>query len=103
MYHEIFVFDEIETATLDRYSENMIFFIACQCAACYYLNGFQVVYGVHKGEHQKYHIHFAVNAVNFKTGQKFHTNLNADQRAREKYMNDAVKALIMKYGGSHYE
>ncbi len=92
IFHEIFWLTPEDAASIYQYRQwkyclNML---AQMAAHVYYSQGYQVVYAVHEsgpGKKHKFHIHFAVNTVNIYTGEKFHTNLNEDQRIREAYMN----------------
>ena len=83
MYHEIFSLLDEEVRGL-YYNPYYLYEFALECAKWYYDQGFQVVFAIH---HQsKFHIHFAVNSINFRTGLKFHTS-KIEKTKREQLFN----------------
>jgi len=94
MFHEEYVLDDDEIEFFSGKSDVVLADFASKCTRQYFDLGFQVVYAVHKpivqsgkDDKSKIHIHIAGNAVNFKNGKKWHSNINEDQRAREAVMN----------------
>lgn len=89
MYHEIFSLMDEEVAALN-YNMSILNNFAMECAKWYFEQGHQVVYAIH---HQsKFHIHFAVNSINYWTGKKFHTS-KSEKAMREELFNQ----LLYKY------
>ena len=70
--HEVFSFHQQEMQELDL--DKLMKFVY-RCAFHYYSLGYQVVYALHYNENQKYHIHFAVNAVSYLNGKKWHSSI----------------------------
>ena len=86
MYHEVF------SLTDDEFKEigcniSILNQIAMECSKIYFNQGHQVVYGVHYDEGKRWHIHFAVNTINFRTGAKWHTNIR-ETCGRERIFNE---------------
>lgn len=89
IYHEVFSLRDEEVAGL-YYNMNFLYSVAMECANWYFEQGHQVVFAIH---HQsRFHIHFAVNTINFRTGLKFHTS-KTEKEAREKLFN----LILYKY------
>lgn len=70
-FHEVFAFSPEISGLL---ADELVMDMAREMSLFYWDNGFQVVYGAHQTEDGKYHIHFALNAVNIRTGKKWHTD-----------------------------
>lgn len=89
MHHEIFLLSDEEAARL-YYRSDLMWWFAAECASFYFRQGYQVVFAVH---HQgKFHVHFAVNSINYKNGNKYHTS-NSELEAREYFFHQ----LLQKY------
>ena len=85
VFHEVFSLAPFELQTVSSDIIYNALFIAGRKASLDYFNqGFQVVYAVHISNHP--HIHFAINAINFKTGLKWRAR-KADIWQREKNLN----------------
>lgn len=90
MYHEIFSLLDEEVAGL-YYNMGFLYSIAAECARWYFEQGHQVVFAIH---HQsRFHIHFAVNTINHKTGMKFHTT-KPEKEAREMLFNQILNKYL---------
>ena len=92
--HETFSFHQEEIQELDM---DKLMKFAYRCAFHYYSLGYQVVYAMHYNENQDYHIHFAVNAVNYLNGKKWHSSMR-DLAIREsifnRYLFEAKDSLV---------
>lgn len=95
MYHEVLNLND-EEAKLFGEDMNKLYQFAMICCDLYYMNGYQVVFAVHFETEKRLHIHFAVNAVNYINGQKWHTSFE-DRGQREVYFN----LLLEKYTNSN--
>ena len=96
MFHEIYVCDERQMRFF-LHRLDLLQQFAYMAARIYYDRGFQVVYAAHmepNDPEKMMHIHFAVNAVCYIDGKKWHTNLNEDQREREAAMNSVYESLL---------
>lgn len=91
MYHEVFSLLDEEVGGL-YYNPDYIYEFALECAKWYYNQGFQVVFAIHY--QSRFHIHFAVNSINFKTGLKFHTS-KEEKNMREQLFNQILQKHIM--------
>ena len=81
MYHEVFSLDPHEFIRMGR-NVNALWKFADQCAQCYFDAGYQVVYAIHGTNESDLHIHFAVSAINFRSGLKWHdSKTDLDMRA----------------------
>lgn len=90
MYHEIFSLLDEEAAGL-YYNMALLYNVAMECARWYFEQGYQVVFAVH---HQsRFHIHFAVNTINYLTGKKFHTT-KPEKEAREILFNQILHKYL---------
>lgn len=113
--HEILTFSDQEEEFLLQNIGRLIDF-GRRCSEIYYSQGFQCVFGIHYGIHYKnddpesvrkkrLHIHFAINAVNFVSGNLFHTKISSkaftmnqktffkipyDTKEREQAMNEML-------------
>lgn len=97
LYHETFNLTDAEFEQLGR-NYDLVNQIAIKCAEFYYLMGHQVVFAVHHARsNQKgnrgVHIHFVVNAVNFMTGEKWHTGMR-QSFMREQKFNQIMRDVI---------
>lgn len=99
MFHEIYGLSDGQMYFFHYYPQLLDEF-AYACAGVYYDAGHQVIYGVHNEPYseKRMHIHFAVNAVNYNDGYKWHTNMSTDQRTRENYMNMIFEDMLRRYG-----
>ena len=99
MFHEIYGMSDAQMCFFNEYPQLLDEF-AYACASVYYNAGYQVVYGVHNepNTEKKMHIHFAVNAVSFNNGDKWHSDVNNEQGERENYMNMVYLDMAMRYG-----
>lgn len=73
LLHEIYELTPQESALLMN-DRKRLMELSFQMANYYYGQGHQVLYAVHEGN-GGYHIHFAVNAVNFWNGHKWRDNV----------------------------
>lgn len=113
--HEILTFSDDEEKFLLQNIDRLMEF-GRKCSEIYYREGFQCVFGIHYGIHckdnnpeskkkKRLHIHFAINAVNFITGNLFHTKISSkafsmnqkiyfkipyDTKEREQIMNQLL-------------
>ena len=85
MYHEVFNLYDCEAADLN-YDRMQLFWLGMECSKIYLKMGFQAVFAVHWEEGKHYHIHFAVNSINFTNGRKWHTSLE-EIKLREDIFN----------------
>lgn len=85
--HEILTFSDEEEKILLQNIDHLMEF-GRKCSEIYYGEGFQCVFGIHYGIHcedhnpesinkKRLHIHFVINAVNFITGNLFHTRISS--------------------------
>lgn len=93
IFHEIFRFTPLEVKQLYYDYRRMIKF-AYECAELYYGSGHQVAFAIHCQMNENlnsgtspYHIHFAVNSINYIIGNKFHS-FKGKQKEREKIFNN---------------
>ena len=56
----------------------------------FYQSEFQIIFGIHQGDSDLWHIHFIVNTVNFRTGKKLSTS-NAHDIELLKYIKQILK------------
>ena len=75
MYHFLYSFSD-EERTLIGFRYTLALEIAVKQAERFWNMGFQTVCAVHDEFEKKLHIHFAVNAINYITGNKLHYNFN---------------------------
>lgn len=97
MFHETLNIRKEEFEWLER-DYGTIYRIAMKCAEYYYSVGHQVVFAVHYTENEwgvnkGVHIHFAVNSVNFQTGNKWHTNRRESYK-REENFNLIIRSFM---------
>lgn len=95
--HEIYSFSSEEEAAI-RKANIPIENIVRKMAQDFYADGFQVYYGVHTKDDtmEQLHVHFAVNTVNFRTGNKRRENKTATKQRLEKLK----KIILAETGGS---
>lgn len=103
LYHETFNITDEEFDKLDN-DYNRVKQIALECAKIYYSNGYQVAFAVHDARKKEeiniekinkgVHIHFAVNAVNFTTGRKWHTSMKENFN-RERSFNGILEGFML--------
>ena len=92
MYHEVFWFDPNEVMRLNWDIRLMWQFAYEVANEFFYKKGHQVIFAIHYDLNGKYHIHFAVNTINYLTGAKLHTYKN-DVKERER----ACNVILEKY------
>lgn len=92
IYHEVFWFSEDELNKLGRSIEKIWNFAYEVSRSCFYEQGFQVIFAIHYDLKLRYHIHFAVNTINYCTGAKLRSYMG-DLKNRENYYN----AVLQKY------
>ena len=87
--HEVFSVTDREFTDMGRdiASVNRL---ASELCLEYYRMGFQVVYAVHWDMEKKLHIHFAVNAVSYRTGKKINT-FRRENWYRENRFNNILR------------
>lgn len=92
-YHEIY---SLNNEFFDRLDSDNLEELAFQLSQLYWKKGHQVIYAIHEpdGNDGHYHIHFAVNAIRFRDGHKWHTT-NRDRRMREEMFGDIVRTFII--------
>ena len=73
IYHEVYWLSNEEMQAL-YYDISRIWMFGMECSEYYFNQGYQVVFAIHS-DGIKYHIHFAVNAINYLNGKKYHTSL----------------------------
>lgn len=93
IYHEVFWFFPDELVMLDRNVELMWQFAYEISLEFFYKKGFQVVFAIHYDMQGKYHIHLAVNTVNYITGKKLQT-FKKDIKEREASCNVILKKYL---------
>ncbi len=95
--HEIYSFSTDEEKAI---IENNISVekLAEKMALDFYKEGFQVYYGVHNKDHgnNSLHVHFAINTVNFQTGNKRREYKSAT-KDREQRLRRIVDEALQKY------
>lgn len=95
IFHEVMGIKEEEFAKLG-YDYNRVYQMAMSCAKQYYEMGHQVIFAIHHAKHdcqirnRGLHIHFVVNAINFRTGKKWHTNMRQNH-TREQIFNNYMR------------
>ena len=75
MAHEVFSFSNEDFVEYGC-DYNRVILLANEMCSYYFNQGFQVVYAIHHELGKFVHIHFAINAVNYKTGRKYHLDRN---------------------------
>ncbi len=88
MYHEVYNLLDEEVERLE-YNPAELWYLGMECCQVYYQMGFQVVFAIHFDYGKRYHIHFAVNSINFITGLKWHTSL-PEIKQREAVFNQIL-------------
>lgn len=92
--HEIYSFSNAE---IQAFEENNIppDVVARNMAMDIFQEGFQVHYGVHKpdAKNKHTHIHFAVNTVNFDTGNKRHENKKSTNERKQRLENIVAETI----------
>lgn len=94
--HEIYSLSNDELQSLKE--KNIpLDYIAKELAKDFYKDGYQVFYGVHQPDdtEKHTHIHFAVNTVNYHTGNKRRENIEQTKR-RGKRLHQIIKESINK-------
>lgn len=93
-FHEFYCLRKEYVELLGEQMESVLCALAEACMTIYWHEGFQVVCAIHKPHKNTLfaHIHFAVNAVCFADGTKWHSN-GEDRRFREYQMNQFVVGL----------
>lgn len=95
MHHEVLNLRDEEYEKLGSSIQNLYQY-ALNCCMVYFEQGHQVVFAIHWERCKRLHIHFAVNAINFITGKKWHTSMNevADrERIFRHLLNVNIKAV----------
>jgi len=95
IYHEVFWLTPEDLSSLGWNVELMWKFASEVSCEFFYKNGFQVVFAIHYSLQGKYHIHFAVNTINFCTGMKFNS-FEKDRHAREIICNEILSKYFIK-------
>ena len=92
--HEIYSFSPSGEAAF-RQKKEVLPELAKKMATDFYQEGFQVYYGVHRGDKDNphLHIHFAVNTVNFRTGKKRHEG-KKETASRQQRLQQMVAQAI---------
>ena len=101
--HEIYSFSNAE---IEAFKEKNIppDIIAKNMAMDIFQEGFQVHYGFHKPDNTNKHphVHFAVNTVNYNTGNKRHENITSTNE-RKKRLENIVAEIIATYEANENE
>lgn len=91
MCHELLSLTNEEVMALN-FGYNLLLGVARDCARWYFEQGYQVVFAIH---HQgKWHIHFAVNSINYRDGRKFHTT-KKEMQERQWLFNSILNKYIL--------
>ncbi len=94
MFHEVLRLADEEFSWLE-YDYDRVYQVAVNCAQYYYAMGHQVVFAIHQakkdyqGGNKGLHIHFAINTINFITGNKWHSNIS-ENTARKNIFNNIM-------------
>lgn len=94
MFHEVLRLTDGEFGWLEH-DYGRVYQVALNCAQHYYAMGHQVVFAIHQakkdcqGGNQGLHIHFAVNTINFMTGNKWHSNIR-ENITRDRLFNGYI-------------
>lgn len=94
MFHEVLRLTDGEFGFLEH-DYGRVYQVAVSCAQYYYMMGHQVVFAIHQatkddqGGNKGLHIHFAVNSINFLTGNKWHSNIR-ENTTRGRLFNDCI-------------
>ncbi len=97
MYHEVFNLYDCEVEDLN-YDPMQLFELGRECGQIYFKMGFQVVFAIHKEEGKHYHIHFAVNSINFINGLKWHTSFEEIKQREDVFNHILIKRQIALKG-----
>lgn len=92
IYHEVFWFSEEELALMNGDIQQMWNFAYEVSREFFYKRGHQVIFAIHYDFQGKFHVHFAVNTVNYITGLKLQT-FKKDIKEREECCN----VILEKY------
>lgn len=94
--HEIYSFSYTEMLAFEKNNVPPDV-IARNMAMDIFQEGFQVHYGFHKPDtHNKHpHIHFAVNTVNYNTGNKRHENITSTNARKERLRNIVAETIAI--------
>lgn len=93
MYHEVFWFSADELEMLN-WNVKMMWHYAYEIAMeFWYKRGHQVIFAIHYDLEGKYHIHFAVNTINYLTGAKL-TTYKKDLSEREILCNEILQKYL---------
>ncbi len=95
--HGIYSFSSGEEEMIAR-SNVSVEKLAEEMARDFYNDGFQVYYGIHKKDcdANSLHIHFAINTVNFNTGNKRREYIS-DTKKREQRFHRIIDEALQKY------
>ena len=91
MYHEVLNLKDCEMERL-RQSSEWLWNVGMECCHIYYQMGHQAVFAVHWEQEKHWHIHFAINSINYKDGRKWHTSM-PEIKQREGIFN----VILCKY------
>ena len=89
MYHEVFNLEDCELERL-AYATEMLWHVGMECCLVYYQMGYQAAFAVHWEPGKRWHIHFAVNTINFMDGRKWHSSL-PEIKEREGIFNEILR------------
>lgn len=93
IYHEVFWFSEEELILMNWDVQQMWNFAYEVSREFFYKKGHQVIFAIHYDLRGKYHVHFAVNTVNYITGAKLQT-FKKDMKEREGGCNVILKKYL---------
>lgn len=93
IYHEVFWFSEEELILMNWDVQQMWNFAYEVSREFFYKKGHQVIFAIHYDIRGKYHVHFAVNTVNYITGAKLQT-FKKDMKEREGGCNVILKKYL---------
>lgn len=93
IYHEVFWFSDEELILMNWDVQQMWNFAYEVSREFFYKKGHQVIFAIHYDLRGKYHVHFAVNTVNYITGAKLQT-FKKDMKEREGGCNVILKKYL---------
>lgn len=97
MYHEVFNLYDCEVEELG-YDRGQLWLVGMECSQIYFQMGFQAVFAIHWEPDKHYHLHFAVNSINFIDGHKWHTSL-PEIKQREEIFNKILLERQKAFSG----
>ena len=96
MYHFVYCPEDIELKFLYQ-NPSLAARIALDQASFFYNLGHQIVYAIHDDPEKRLHIHYAVNAVNFRDFHMFHYNLTKVKRYNTLFTKISMNRIADTY------